>query len=166
VNKVTLVIAIILLSKVWALEISDFKSGLMCGVNKADPGWVCFEKESIEITGQGSCLSGGKTLKCTWYGFSFDYKGNRGRKELDCEYSRSKPTYTMDYFESSDEPSSSGTYKIKLNGDSGYFVNPQFSVLNTSGSDNAIRISTSASCFSEGQKVFEYKFISVYPPSL
>ncbi|WP_444957792.1 hypothetical protein [Microbulbifer sp. ZKSA002] len=53
-----------------AIEISNFKSGLMCGINKDDMGWVCFAQEEIKITGQSSCISNGNEFKCTWYGYS------------------------------------------------------------------------------------------------
>lgn len=39
----------------YGLEISNFKSGPMCGINMDDMGWVCFEDEEIHVTGQSSC---------------------------------------------------------------------------------------------------------------
>lgn len=50
--KILIAILLFFSLSVSAIEISDFKSGLMCGINKDDMGWVCFEQEEINVTGQ------------------------------------------------------------------------------------------------------------------
>jgi len=47
----------------YSIEIENFRSGLMCGTNKVDMGWVCFEQEEILISGQSSCESMGEEFQ-------------------------------------------------------------------------------------------------------
>ena len=147
-----------------ALEITDFKSGLMCGINKDDMGWVCFEEERIPITGQSSCVSQGQDQKCTWYGYSFDYRDAKPGQEISCTYTQSVPIRHVDPDSADDESSTTGSYTFNLDAEEGFFFNPQYSILHTSGSDEQFEINQHTVCVSEGKKVFEYQFITVYPP--
>lgn len=165
--KKFLVSLIVLFSaNVSGLDISDFKSGHMCGINKDDMGWVCFESEDIYVTGQSSCQSQSEVVKCTWYGFSFEYSNAKVGQEITCHYTKSKPVYDVSLSSSSDEPSSASSYTFKLAESEGYFVNPQYSVLVTSDNNQELRLTTTAECFSEGKSLFSYKFTSIYPPSI
>lgn len=165
-QKIVVSLSFLLSASVSGLEISDFKSGHMCGINKDDMGWVCFESEDIYVTGQSSCQSQNEVMKCTWYGFSFEYSNAKIGQEITCRYTESQPVYEINLSSSSDEPRSTSSYTFTLDKSKGYFVNPQYSVLGTSGNKKELRLTTTAECFSEGKSVFNYKFTSVYPPSI
>lgn len=151
-------------TQVDALEISNFKSGPMCGINMDDMGWVCFEDEEIHVTGQSSCWSQGEILKCTWYGFSFEYIGARKGQEIECRSTTTRPTSHVNLSSRGEEPETTRTYTFALEEKEGYFVNPQYSVLATSGDTKPAKIVDETECWSEGEPVFEFRFISIYPP--
>ncbi len=165
-RNIVMSLIVLLSANVLGLEISDFKSGLMCGINKDDMGWVCFESEDIYVTGQSSCQSQSEIMKCTWYGFSFDYSNAKVGQEITCHYTRSEPASQINLQSQSDHTRSSGSFTFTLDKSKGYFVNPQYSVLQTSGNRNEFRLTTATECFSEGKPVFNYKFTSIYPPNI
>ncbi|WP_444893961.1 hypothetical protein ACJJIE_06255 [Microbulbifer sp. TRSA001] len=145
-----------------AIEISNFKSGLMCGINKDDMGWVCFAQEEIKITGQSSCISNGNEYKCTWYGYSFDYKDAKPNQKIDCKYWDSKPATSINLEGVAKEPSKYFEFSFHLDKPEGYFVNPQYSVLSVSENANMKKVTQDVSCSSEGVELYKYRFISVY----
>jgi hypothetical protein len=163
-NKILTLTFLVACSQVSALEISNFKSGQMCGINKDDMGWVCFESEEIYVTGQSSCQSQDRIFKCTWYGYSFEYSGAKQGQEISCKYTTSKPVYGVSLDSADSEPSTTSTYTFGLQDEEGYFVNPQYSALRTSGSSRPQKLFHKAECSSEGKRVFDYQFISIYPP--
>ena len=73
-----------------ALEIQNFKSGLVCeyrpnSVNRLrPPPWICFETETVYVTGQAECIYAGEPVQCTWYGFEFDYTNAKDDDEVSC----------------------------------------------------------------------------------
>jgi hypothetical protein len=159
-KSIALFLAIFISIPAQSIEIENFKSGLMCGINKDDMGWVCFEQEEIKITGQSSCVSNGQELKCTWYGYSFEYKNAKPRQKIDCKFWDSKPVREINLEGVVSESSKYVEHSFYLTKTEGYFVNPQYSVLNPSDSE---RITQSVSCSSEGIDIYQYKFISVQP---
>ncbi len=146
-----------------SIEIDNFKSGLMCGINKNDMGWVCFEREEILITGQSSCESAGEEFKCTWYGYSFDYKNAKKGQEINCVYTESEAVKSMNLYSGPTAGSRVGEFKFTLSNTEGHFVNPQYSVLGLSRNDEPHKIIQDVTCSSEGEKLYEYRFISIYP---
>lgn len=146
-----------------SIEVKNFKSGLMCGINKDDMGWVCFEQEEIKVTGQSSCLSNGKEFKCTWYGYSFDYSDANPNQKIDCKYWESEPVTSIDLKGVEKESSKYFEFSFILDKTEGHFVNPQYSALGVSGNENINKITQNVTCSSEGREIYKYKFISVYP---
>lgn len=146
----------------FSIEISNFKSGLMCGINKSDMGWVCFEQEEIQITGQSSCVSGGKEFKCTWYGHSFNYKGAKPNQKIDCKSSESEPIKSINLDGVVKEASKYFEFSFYLHDKEGYFINPQYSALNVSGDNKVKRVSQNVVCSTDGVELYRYKFISIY----
>jgi hypothetical protein len=147
-----------------ALEISDFKSGLMCGINKDDMGWVCFDQREIQITGQSSCVSQGKQFKCTWYGHSFTYSNAKQNQVIDCTFSHSEPTHTVDLNSSSDEKTRTSEFSFSLDEGSGYFINPQYSALSLSENEKPLKIEQNVKCHIDGELLYEYGFTLIFPP--
>ena len=153
---------IFLSAPVKSIEIENFKSGLMCGINKDDMGWVCFEQEEIKITGQSSCLSNGEEFKCTWYGYSFNYKNAKPDQKIECKYWDSEPVTSINLEGVAKESSKYFEFSFNLDKSEGYFVNPQYSALGVSGNDKVNKITQDVICYSEGLEIYKYKFISVY----
>jgi hypothetical protein len=148
----------------YGIEIDDFKSGLMCGINKNDMGRVCFEREEILITGQSSCASLGKEYKCTWYGYSFKYKKAKVGQEISCIFTFSEPVAPrrLNSREMVKKRVNKGSFK--LNKESGYFVNPQYDIYGVSPNQMEYRRTQDVICSSEGVELYKYRFISVFPP--
>src|SRR5260370_39970599 len=61
--------------------ITNFKFGLICGV----PGnrRVCFPTDAIQVTNESMCVFNQSPIRCTWYGFSFDYDASSDT-EINC----------------------------------------------------------------------------------
>src|SRR3546814_7048738 len=80
-----------------ALEIQNFRSGLLCDVDKKFTtgdipiSWICFETETIYVTGQGQCTFDGQEKKCSWYGYEFDYSNASEEDEIKCVSTSSVP---------------------------------------------------------------------------
>jgi len=148
----------------YSIEIKNFKSGLMCGINKKDMGWVCFEKDEILISGQSSCVSMGEEFKCTWYGYSFDYTNAKKGQEIECKYTYSEAIATQDLNSRSNEKKKVQYFTFSLEKEKGYFVNPQYSPLRLSSNHKVNKLTQDVACVSEGEKLYEYRFITVYPP--
>jgi hypothetical protein len=142
-----------------AIEVSDFKSGLMCGINKTEPGWVCFQQENIQITGQSTCIVNGETQKCTWYGFSFKYKGAIKNDLIKCKvkYSELVRDANISSLAPTDQKEIEFQFTVDVNND--YFVNPQYAVLSLSNST----IKSETVCHSNEKQLFKYKFNAIYP---
>jgi hypothetical protein len=142
-----------------AIEISDFKSGLMCGINKDELGWVCFEQEDIKITGQSSCIANGKLKQCTWYGFSFKYKNVQKSDIIKCTvtYSEVVSDVNISSLASTDKKEIEFQFSVDANND--YFLNPQYAVLSSRGTT----IKSDTICSSNSKKLFEYKLNTIYP---
>ena len=135
----------------------------MCGINKTDMGWVCFEREEILVSGQSSCVSMGEEFKCTWYGYSFDYKNAKKGQEINCKYTYSEPIATQDLNSKSNEKKDVQYFNFSLDKEEGYFVNPQYSPLRVSSDNKVNKLTQVVECSSEGKKLYEYRFITIYP---
>jgi hypothetical protein len=142
-----------------AIEVSDFKSGLMCGINKDESGWVCFQQENIHVTGQSSCVVNGETQKCTWYGFSFNYKGAKKNDIIECKvtYSEFVRDANISYLATTDQKTIE--FQFTVDADNNYFVNPQYAVLSLRGTT----ISSDTICHSNEKELFKYKLNTIYP---
>lgn len=165
-KKIIILLALSMSMSAHSIEIENFKSGLMCGINKDDMGWVCFEQEEIQITGQSSCVSGDREFKCTWYGYSFEYKNAKPDQEIKCKYWDSEPVTSVNLEGVEKESSKYFEFSYRLDKSDGYFVNPQYSALSVSGDRKIKKITQDVSCTSDGIEVFKYRFISVHPPSI
>ena len=146
-----------------AIEIQNFKSGLMCGINKDEMGWVCFEQEEINVTGQSTCLSGEDVLKCTWYGYSFDYVDAKPGQKVSCKYWDSEPVTNVNLEGAEEESKKYFEFSFILDKSQGHFTNPQYSVLGVSGTNKAKKITQEVVCSSEGVELYSYKFETIYP---
>ena len=144
-----------------SIEIENFKSGLMCGINKDDMGWVCFEQEEIKITGQSSCVSNGQEYKCTWYGYSFEYRDAKPDQKIDCKFWESEPVRSINLEGVVNESSKYVEHSFILGQTEGYFANPQYSVLKPSDNEKVNKVTQNVSCSSEGIEIYKYKFVSV-----
>ena len=149
-KSIVLFLAIFISIPAQSIEIENFKSGLMCGINKDDMGWVCFEQEDIKITGQSSCVSNGQEHKCTWYGYSFEYRDAKPDQKIDCKFWDSEPVRNINLEGVVSDPSKYIELSFTLAQTEGYFINPQYSVLEPSDSEKISEITQNVSCSSEG----------------
>jgi len=138
----------------------------MCGTNKVDMGWVCFEQEEILISGQSSCESMGEEFKCTWYGYSFNYKNAKIGQEINCIYTDSEPTSSINLYSRASESARVHEFAFTLDKEEGYFVHPQYSILGLSPNNDVHKVIRDVVCSSEGEKLYEYRFITVLPPRI
>ena len=145
-----------------AIEITNFKSGLMCGINKDDMGWVCFEQEDILVTGQSSCVAKGKVEKCTWYGFSFDYKKAKPTDIIKCKYRSSIAITLLDKVSVIEENITEGAFELSVNSEEGRFINPMYTLLYIANEKYRSSLVVTE-CRVDGELVFEYRFKKILP---
>jgi len=146
-----------------ALEISNFTSGLAC-TDGHSFGWICHDTEVIHLTGQGKCNWDGEEKPCTWYGFEFEYAGNKEVDSIECRYSSSYPSAAGNPQGVESEESSEGTFTLQLEEGEGRFYNPQYSLFAVQPEDGAIQIIETI-CYMEGATLFDYRFEIHYPVS-
>ncbi len=159
------VLLLVLAQPTWAVEISNFRSGLACtnsGSKTAKSGWICQPTEDVLVTDQGSCVYDGKTQSCTWVGFEFDYANAGADAKLQCLQESSAPTAFGNPEEVISQSVRSQDFEIPLKGDSGHFFNPQYFIfMTTQGgrSDLVVR----GTCRSGSTVVFRYRFNVRFP---
>ena len=130
-----------------AIEIDNFKSGLVCG----DPNvsaWVCHEAEKIYITGQGKCTYNGESKPCTWHGFEFDYKNHKKGDVINCIYKTTHAASIGNPKEIIGKDLTEKEFELTVPYGSGYFFNPQYSILATFPPESHIR-KEGVACFFE-----------------
>lgn len=149
-----------------AVEIHNFKSGLVCPVQPnrnnehRSGGWICFETETVNITGQGRCVFDGEEMPCTWYGYEFDYNSAAVDDEIACvsTSSESGDIGNPEQIEKSD--ATTYQYSIKLEPGTGRYYNPQYSVFTRLG-EPVVRDETI--CSVAGQELFRFQFQLIFP---
>ena len=138
-----------------SLEISDFKSGLMCGTNHNKIGDICLEQTDIKITGNSTCMANQKIEICTWYGFSFNYTNALDSDLIQCKYKVSVPTRLVNIDRVMDESTTEGTYSFSVKSGDGFFINPQYSIY--SSSNVGKKKSVSFVCSYNNAELFKYQ---------
>ena len=145
-----------------AIEVTDFKFGLVCPDTETKYAWICHEKKNINITGQAVCTYNKQKVPCTWYGFSFKYKSHKPNQKINCISASSAPSI-LGNPESQDASSSQEhKYDFELKEEYGIFVNPQYTVYAIKPSDKNI-LSTITECFVGDKTIFKYDYSVIYP---
>lgn len=147
-------------------EISNFRFGKVCpyatdvdGANVRD-GWVCFETDTIRITGQGRCTYAGRELPCTWYGFEFDYSGVPEGAKVSCVAKSDTPSNYGDPEAVRSEGVSEQRYEFDLPAGAGRFFNPQYSVFEATA---GATIAENTVCSIDDHEVFRFNSRLVFP---
>ncbi len=166
--RAIVLLVVLATSPAWAIEISNFKSGLACTNTRlskdAKAGWICQPTEDILVTDQGDCVYDGQSKFCTWMGFEFDYKGATEGTKLQCASTMSEPVDSGNPRALVGKDLRSEEFEIPLAAGSGHFFNPQYYIFNvrTKASKDA-SINQHTVCRTEGSKAFEYKFNIKFP---
>lgn len=146
-----------------ALEIQNFKSGLVCPdpVKGIGSGWICFQAEEIPITGQGKCTYDGKENPCTWYGFEFDYRDAGKSERISCVTTSSRPIHYGDPDSANENGLTTLEWTFDLKPGSGRYYNPQYSVF--SPQEEETTVSDETVCSASGAVIFRQTFRATYP---
>lgn len=163
-NK-TLVFALLvglLPQSTWAIEVADFKFGMVCPSTGSAAAWICHETEDVLITGQGQCVYNKKRAPCTWYGFSFKYSGAKKSDVFKCTYTTTAPVTSVNPRAVVSEPQQSGKYEFTVSEGDGIFFNPQYSIFRIKGTVGET-IKQQTECRVNGAKVFVFNFNFIYP---
>jgi hypothetical protein len=147
--------------KVSALEIKNFKSGLVCTDGKTYT-WLCHEVEKIYVTGQGSCTFNKETIPCTWHGISFDYKNMTKKSEISCKSSTTEKMKIGNPNEEESDEVKEYTYTLPVKLGEGHFFNPQFVGL-YANAQAPFSTFAHTTCSAEGKVVFEFNKEFIYP---
>ena len=152
----------------YAVEIENFRAGLVCEEKfetdeaEAIIRWICFETETIYITGQGDCVYDGRDEKCTWYGIEFDYKNMSEDEKIWCVSNSTSPVNLGNPRGVTDENVMSSEYEMKVEpGDgrefiAGYVVSS--SRENYEGTNTELTV-----CSVDGHEVFRFRFTTISP---
>lgn len=126
---------------------------------------VCFETQTIQITGEGTCVYAEENKPCTWYGYSFDYQLPEGKSKvtLQCSSWMSHPGNFGNPTAELERDADKGLYELELVGSEDTFFNPQYSVLPASLREPGRVIRYKQTCSYVGTKLFEILFELHYP---
>jgi len=154
--KAMSIILFIIALNAQAVEIKNFKSGLVC-TDKKTFGWVCHNVEDIYVTGQSQCTFNNKSIPCTWYGFSFDYEKNRKGDVISCEYSSSDQAVVGNPKKIINDKSNVTSYTFELKEEKGHFYNPQYTGLSVSSVDKSLQTGYTV-CKSKEGVLFDFSY--------
>lgn len=154
----------------FAMEIQNFRAGLVCSLELEVPdseikipvSWVCFETETINLTGQGKCTFNKQEKHCTWYGFQFDYTDADVGDEITCNSKSDSPRNLGNPTEVTEEGVTEANWQISLPPGDGHYYNPQFTVLPVYV-ENAHFSTTETVCEFDGIELFRFRFTVNYP---
>lgn len=147
---------LLLVNPAYGLEIANFKSGLLCTDGKTF-GQVCYEISDIYVTGQAECSYNKKPNRCTWYGYSFDYKGAVKSDVITCKYHTDQPGTAGNPMEIFQKNTTEYSYDIKLNKGDGSYFNPQYMLLSPQKSGSPI-FRINIECSWKGKKLFSTNY--------
>lgn len=152
-------------SPVAAVEISNFKSGLVCNAGK--PGrdvvdWICQQTQDIPVTDQGRCVYDGVTRPCTWHGFEFDYSAKEPGTKLQCVAETSEPIANGNPREILAREATSHPFELELEGKTGHFINPMYHVFHVKPSGSA-PLAETITCKAGDAVLFQAKFNIHFP---
>ncbi len=148
-----------------AIEIANFKSGLVCSSPKSArvaDGWICHETQDILVTDQSRCVYDGATKRCTWFGFEFDYTANEIGTKLQCQVETSHPTSPGNPSKVLAKDVTSQSHEFELEGANGHFFNPMYYVFAVTTPDRAKQAET-FTCKTGNKVLFQAKFNLHFP---
>lgn len=151
-----------------AVEIQHFKAGLVCEQNLDSSSiavtlsWICFETETIYVTGQGECVYDRRNERCTWYGIEFDYTNATADEKILCVSTSTAPRNLGSPTGVSEKNVRETEYEIELEPGDGHQFLPGYSVLRFSQSSGS-KVVDETVCSSNGVELFRYRFVEVFP---
>lgn len=147
-------------------EVENFKSGLVCPFHpNMEGGWVCFETETVHMTGRSECNYGGEYIPCSWYGFEFEYKNAPKDTQLQCQTVHDTPGNFGNPRGTLSESTRTFEYNIDIKAGDGRFYNPQYSgIYPQSMTGKVTRMDTR--CRYNGREVLSYRMELIYPNAL
>lgn len=153
-----------------ALEIQNFKFGLVCELEvelesaeiDLPVEWICFETETVYITGQGRCVYDRQDKHCTWYGYEFDYTGAVEGDEIFCR-SASVLLGNLGTPKGIDEEGvTAHEWSYSLPPGDGHHYNPQYTVFGIQ--DETERVDSDQTvCTYNGKELYRFQFTKVFP---
>ena len=152
-------------------RIENFKSGLVCpdptsqGKNskKHSPS-VCFENDTILITGQGKCIYNGDDYPCTWYGYEFDYYNAQPNQALDCVVKSNTPQSFGNPEGIEVENTKTYEFRLELDPNETHFFNPTYSIFAYWPAKKNIEKFTTE-CSLNSKSVFKFSKELIFPES-
>lgn len=139
-----------------SVEITNLQSGPICW--DSDTPVVCYGATEVTISGQQECVFNGRWIRCTWYGYSFDYVASRDSVTLQCQWASTLVQDIGDPDSLLAEGVTSGEYELLLPERSGYFINPQYANLPSVSSAETTIERLSQSCSHDGVELLSVYF--------
>ncbi len=154
---------------VFALEIQNFRAGLVCELEleisddvDLPVEWICFETETVYITGQGRCVYNQEDKHCTWYGFEFDYTGAVEGDEISCTSTSVLPANLGSPKGIDEEDVTVSEWSYSLPPGDGHHYNPQYSVFGMQDETETVD-SDETVCTYDGKELYRFRFTKIYP---
>lgn len=153
----------------FALEIQNFRSGLVCELEleisddvRLPVEWICFETETVYITGQGRCVWNREDKHCTWYGFEFDYTDAVEGDEILCKSTSALPGNLGSPTGIDEEDVTVSEWSYSLPPGDGHHYNPQYSVFGMQDEAETVN-SGETVCTLDGKELYRFRFTKIYP---
>ncbi len=143
------------------VAISNLKAGVVCGMGSLRR--VCFQTQTVYITGEGSCVYNKEMRPCTWYGYSFDYQVSKEKVLLQCSVTTSTVSNFGNPGGEQAKNTFSGQYEVELTAKDHSYFHPQYMVLPPYDAETPKVDHMKQQCSYQGQKVFEVVFDLLFP---
>lgn len=140
------------------VKISGFRAGLVEFDSNQNPR-IYKEGDTFPFEVNGMCVAVGKTYPCQWKGFEFDYESPYEKTTFNCvSFSdRAQDFVYPDRLVA--KKSNASTWGFSVEGRSGHYIRPQYTIRLTGKPMNTISI-----CYHKGVEVFRWKTLLI-PPS-
>ena len=153
----------------FALEIQNFRSGLVCELEldlsddvDLPVEWICFETETVYITGQGRCVYNREDKHCTWYGYEFNYTGAAEGDEISCTSTSVLPRNLGTPKGVDKEDVTQTEWSFSLPAGDGHHYNPQYSVFGYQDETETVD-SNETVCTFDDNELFRFRFTKIFP---
>lgn len=139
------------------LELSNFRSGRVC-TRPDGTQEVCEDLVDLVIDGSDRCSFDGKTVRCNWFGWEFDYEGADPAIPIQCDWERSMPADEGNRDGIRARNTTSGTSELLLPATSGHFISPGFQNHSPAAGRARAVVFVSFDCSYAGAPLFEIEY--------
>lgn len=120
-----------------ALEVRRLRSGPVCEAGSAEVGRAPSDRicpgRDVHVRGLDTCVFDGEEVRCTWWGFEFDYANADPGEPLTCVWTRSRSIDEGNWEDVRKRGVAADTVQFAFESESGHLFFPGFDTLPDAG---------------------------------